>query len=344
MEYFNTYKNKLFIALTRIINQSSEGKIFTEEEVKNLLEETKLADDEFIENILGYSEEPYPIMTYDFKSMFTDKKMPINPTILEKRWLKSIIQDDFVKLFIDEDVILKLESKLKDVKPLFTMDLKKEKLNGDFIKTIIKAFRFNKFIRFEFGYMVKNYIKIGLPFKLNYTVEENKFKLSVYSIEDEKLFYINLDNMKKIELIDELGMENNELNLEKVDNLEKELYNKLGEFKKKIDKVGKNQFFKEKLDEQTEILKLEIIPMYDGNTVERAHFLFSMYDKKSFKMQDTYILEVKYYRFDEENIIKNIMNLGVYATVLEPERVKDKVVSKILKGYNLQKNYSIELD
>lgn len=333
MEYFNTYKNRLFIVLTRIVNQSAQGKVFTEDEVKDMLEDTKLADDEFIKNIFGYGEKPYPIMTYDFKSMFTDKKIPANPTILEKSWLKSIIQDDFVKLFIDEDIILKLQDKLQDVEPLFTMDLKKENINDNFIKTIIKSFRFDKFIRLEFSYNGENYTKIGMPFKLNYTIRENKFKLYFYSIEDESLFYINLDNINNIKLIDI-----NEFNIEKLDNLSKELYNKLNKFKRKIDNMGKNQFFKEKLEEQTEILRLEIIPMYDGNTVERAHFLFSMYDKKSFKMEENYILEVKYYKFDEENIIKNIMTLGVYATVLEPESVKNKIVSKILKGYNLQKN------
>ena len=60
-------------------------------------------------------------------------------------------------------------------------------------------------------------------------------------------------------------------------------------------------------------------------------------------MEDYYILEVKYYKFDEENVIKKILNLGIYATILEPEDVKQKVVSMLLEGYNLQKRFDQEM-
>ena len=83
MEYFSTYKNKLFILLTRIMNQAIDGKEFTEEEVEKLLRDTKIADEDFIQNILGYGKDPYGIMDFDFKPTFTDKKIPVNPTNLE---------------------------------------------------------------------------------------------------------------------------------------------------------------------------------------------------------------------------------------------------------------------
>lgn len=325
MEYFSTYKNKLFILLTRIMNQAIDGKEFTEEEVEKLLRDTKIADEDFIQNILGYGKDPYGIMDFDFKPTFTDKKIPVNPTNLEKRWLKSIIQDDFVRLFLNEDVILKLENKLKDVEPLFIMNLKKENINEDFIKRIIISFRYDKFIKYKFINKDVEYEKTGIPFKLNYSIKENNFKLSVYCIEDEELSYIGLDNIKDIEIVDDLD-------------------DALNKLQKEVNEVGKNVFFKEKLKNQTETLKLKIIEQPDKNTIERVHLLFSSYDKKSFKMKDYYILEVKYYKFDEENVIKNILSLGVYATVLEPESVKQKVISLILKGYNLQEKISVKFN
>ena len=325
MEYFNTYKNKLFIILTRIMNQAVDGRKFTDEEVEQLLKDTKIADEDFIKNVLGYSENPYKIMGADFKPMFTDKKIPINPTILEKRWLKSIINDEMARLFLDEDIILKLENKLKDVEPLFKMDLKQaQDINQKLIKVIVCSFRYNKFIKYRFTYKGEQYEHIGIPFKLSYLVRENRFKLSVYCIEKRELFYIDLDSIEDIEFFEDL---NEDLIL----------------LQKEIDSIGKREFFKRELSNQMVTLKMQIIPAFDHNTAERAHFLFSTYDKKSFKMDDHYILEVKYYKFDEENVIKKILNLGIYATILEPEEVKQKVVSMLLEGYNLQKRFDEEM-
>lgn len=332
MEYFNTYKNKLFIVLTRIMNQAVDGRKFTDEEVEKLLMDTKIADEDFIKNVLGYSENPYGIMGADFKPMFTDKKIPINPTVLEKRWLKSIIKDDMARLFLDEDIILKLEDKLQDVEPLFTMNLKQEQhINEKFIKVIVCSFRYNKFIKYRFTHNGEKYEHIGMPFKLSYIVRQNKFKLSVYCIENRELFYIDLDSIEDIEFFEDLDED-------------------LIQLQKEVDAIGKREFFKRKLSNQMVTLKLQIIPAFNSdtptfssNTVERAHFLFSAYDKKSFKMEDYYILEVKYYKFDEENVIKKILNLGIYATILEPEDVKQKVVSMLLEGYNLQKRFDQEM-
>lgn len=325
MEYFNTYKNKLFIILTRIMNQAVDGKKFTEEEVERFLLDTKIADEDFIKNVLGYSENPYEIMDVDFKPKFTDKKIPINPTVLEKRWLKSLIQSDFVRLFLQDDIILKLENKLQDVEPLFIMNLKVPNINERFIKAIVISFRYNKFIKLRFSYEGKTRELIGMPFKITYVVREEKFKASVYCAKKRELCYLDLDSIEEIDVLEEL---NDDLIL----------------LQKEIDEIGKREFFKKNLSDQVITLKMEIIPAFGSNTVERAHLLFSTYDKKSFKMDDYYILEVKYYKFDEENVIEKILNLGVYATVLEPKEVKDKIVDKLLKGYDLQSKFDKETD
>lgn len=97
MEYFNTHKNILFNLVTRIINQSVEGKNFTEEEIEKLIRETKLVNNDFIQNILDYGDHSYNIMSHDFKPFFNEDGIRINPTILEKRWLKSLVNEGMVK-------------------------------------------------------------------------------------------------------------------------------------------------------------------------------------------------------------------------------------------------------
>lgn len=317
MEYFNTYKNSLFTLLTRIMNQSVEGREFSEDEIEAMLIDNGLADEEFIKSVLGYNNS-YGIMDFDFRPMInSDKKIPINPNKIEKRWLKSIIHNDFTKLFVDEKLVCKLESKLKDEEPLFEIDLSTENIDVELIKKIIFSFRNDKFIKYSFTYNNKEYEKIGIPFKLNYDLSKNKFRLSVYCIKTENFFYNDIDDIKSIEILEEID-----------DDLLK--------LKDSINNVGKNEFFKKQMKNKMDVLKLEIIPKFGMNTVERAHLLFSSYDKRSFNIDDKYILEVNYYKFDEQNVIKKILNLGIYATVIEPENIKQRIIELILKGDRLQ--------
>lgn len=300
------------------MNLAASGADLSYEDVENMLKETGLADKDFIKSVMGY-ENSYGIMDFDFRPLInSDKKIPINPNILEKRWLKSIINNDFVKLFMDSELVSKLESKLEGIEPLFEIDLKAENIDVELIKKIIFSFRNDKFIRYRYVYNEKEYEKIGIPFKLNYDLSKKKFRLSIYCIENEKFFYNDIEEIKSIEILEEIDGD-------------------LLKLKDRINFIGKDNFFKEKLDNKMETLRLEIIPKYGMNTVERAHLLFSAYDKRSFNMDGNYILEVNYYKFDEQNIIKNILNLGVFATVLEPECVKKQIISLILRGRDLKK-------
>lgn len=84
MDYFNTHKNTLFNLITRIINKSVEGEKLDIEYIKKLIKDTKLADEDFIKGLLNDSDNPFNIITDDFKPVFTDDSIRINPTILEK--------------------------------------------------------------------------------------------------------------------------------------------------------------------------------------------------------------------------------------------------------------------
>ena len=68
-------------------------------------------------------------MTYDFKPFFGEDSIRINPTILEKRWIKSLLNEDIVRLFLDENTIEKLNKKLIDIEPLFQLNLPNQNIN-----------------------------------------------------------------------------------------------------------------------------------------------------------------------------------------------------------------------
>ena len=323
MEYFNTHKNKLFILMTRIMNESVDGRKFESDEVEKLIKETMIAKDDFVENVMDYGKNPYQIMDFDYKPIFTKEKIRVNPTILEKRWLKSLVEDDMIKLFLDEDVVSKLDEKLKDVKPLFKMYLEFEKINPKHIKTIVECFRSNSLLKYsstnKFNKVFKD--QVAIPFKLNYSMLDNKFRLSVYSIRDNRLVYINMENIKSTECI-------------RLKNIkDKSLSNNAKLILFKMNSMGRKSFFEQSLKKQERRLTIRVES--SKNMGERVHLMFSSYEKKSYMDGNKQYMTIKYYRFDEENIIRHILSLGSCVKVVEPSYIKEKIVKLLKEGQRL---------
>lgn len=327
MEYFNTHKNILFNLVTRIINQSVEGKNFTEEEIEKLIRETKLVDNDFIQNILDYGDHPYNIMSHDFKPFFGEDSIRINPTILEKRWLKSLINEDIVKLFLDKNIIENLNKKLIDIEPLFNLNLPPSHVKEEFIKTAIKAFRDNEILIYDStnkkGKKFTN--QIGIPFKINYSLRDYKFRLSIYSIEEDRYIYINMDSIESMEILNE----NNHLYDEKIKKMKDELY-----------KLGENKFFLSNFNKYEKIIKLRI--HHGKNVFEIIHLLFANYHKKTYREDDKQYMEISYYGFDEENIIRDILSLGVLVEVVEPDYIREKILEILRKGEKLDSLHRVK--
>lgn len=327
MEYFNTHKNILFNLVTRIINQSVEGKNFTEEEIEKLIRETKLVDNDFIQNILDYGEHPYNIMSHDFKPFFNEDSIRINPTILEKRWLKSLINEDMLKLFLDKNIIENLNKKLINIEPLFNLNLPKSNVKEEFIKTVIKAFRYGEILIYNSvnkkGEKFTN--QIGIPFKINYSMRDYKLRLSIYSIEEDRYIYINMDNIESMEIL----KENNPLYNEKVKRIND-----------KLNKLGENRFFLSNFDKYEKIIKLRID--HGKNVFERVHLLFANYHKKTYRQDDKQYMDISYYGFDEENVIRDVLSLGVLVEVVEPDYIRKKILEILRKGEKLDSLHRVK--
>ena len=325
MEYFNTHKNKLFLIITRIMNQSLEGKKFEIEEVENLINNSMLAEENFLHDLLDYGENPYKIMSYDFKPLLTGEKLRINPTILEKRWLKSVLESNIINLFLDEKLVKKLKCKLDDVENLFCLDIPKSKVKPNVIAIIIEAFENNKVLIYDCINRRNEYFEnqICLPFKINYSMFDNKFRLSVYSMIEERFIYMNLENIKDVSILDMETLDENNLN------------NKIINIYNKIKKVGRDEFFTYCLEKEKRVAKMQIFQ--DNNVMERIHLLFAAYDKKSYKIRSKQFINIYYYKFEEEHIIKKILNLGTSGKVEEPRYLKEKIIDILKKGEDLEK-------
>ena len=52
------------------------------------------------------------------------------------------------------------------------------------------------------------------------------------------------------------------------------------------------------------------------------------------KGDDTLVMNIYYYRFQKDEIIRNILFLGHYVKVMSPRNIVDEVISNISAAYN----------
>ena len=64
-------------------------------------------------------------------------------------------------------------------------------------------------------------------------------------------------------------------------------------------------------------------------------YLFSSFDTYCYdKGDDTLIMNIYYYRFQREEIIRNILFLGHYVKILSPKDITDEVIASIKNAYD----------
>jgi len=147
------------------------------------------------------------------------KNIPSMPlTLIQKKWIKTIISDPKAKLFIDDNDISRISDYLKDVKPLF--DYKNffffdRFSDGDdfsnpeyikFFRTIHKAITDNEILRINFISSKGNNITHDfLPVKFEYSPKNNKFRTHAFIISNQGIKDTAIINISRISSIKNTG-------------------------------------------------------------------------------------------------------------------------------------------
>ena len=224
--------------------------------------------------------------------------MPL--TILEKRWLKAIMEDPRIRLF---DVPM---PELGDVQPLFTRSDYKiydQYNDGDPFEdeAYIRHFRLIlSAIRRE------RPVKVTLLNKQGKAVRVRFYPMGFeYSLKDDKIRI----------LAD--GCRFKYFNLGRV--LTCEFYNE-------------NEKWKERPREER-IKDLTLLITDERNALERAMLHFAHFEKQAERVDErNYILKLKYYENDETELVIRILSFGPYVRVVEPESfvnlIKERLISQ----------------
>lgn len=305
MELFNKYKNKNFAFITNYINScvNDDSLSLTEDELrKQLSGASQSSFEEFLLSLINaydIDESYNASLLYHSDSTMQPLRqisIPIRTSIAEKAWLYYVLQNSKADLFLDNDTKAKLinalESDIDSVRfpirseyidiRMFSPDIHLD-ISDSFskcFKTIVTAIKDKKSLYITnnsfSGKVYEN--QLVYPYKLEYSPQFDSFSLSCYPVDIKRPIKMNLRNIT------------NAVIGKKIDDFDAFL-----------------KRFEKDLAETKEKKPITIEIKNQADAYDRCTYLFSSFDTYCYdKGNDTLIMNIYYYRFQREEIIRNI--------------------------------------
>ena len=299
---FNEIYGKYFAAVGEIIKAAQSGKL-TEKELYNIVRDNAFAESSLVIPQM-LKDENWPLLNKDLSTPL--EHVPERPlTLLEKRWLKSLLIDPRIKLF-------GVSAKgLEDIEPLYPADsfvYFDRYSNGDpfedpeyvkNFKTVLKAMREHRKAYVEFkGHRGTDQKRNCVVYSLEYSSKDDKFRIIASG--DRYSFIINMARITKCELTGEYSPE---------------------EFRPKA--PIKKEIIFELFDER--------------NALERVMLHFSHLEKETEKIGDKkYRVKLLYETEDETEMLIRILSFGPMIKVLSPQNLIEQIKKRIEKQEKLR--------
>lgn len=299
---FNEIYGKYFAAISEIIKAAQSEKL-TEKELYAIVRDNAFAESGLVISQM-LKEENWPLLRKNLSTPL--EHAPERPlTLLEKRWLKSLLSDPRIKLF---DVS---EEGIEDVEPLYPADsfvYFDRYSNGDpfedleyikKFKTVLKAMREHRKVYIEFtGHRGTDQKRNCVVYNLEYSSKDDKFRIIASS--DRYSFIINMARITKCELMGEYSPE---------------------EFRPKA--PIKKEIIFELFDER--------------NALERVMLHFSHLEKETEKIGDKkYRVKLLYETEDETEMLIRLLSFGPMIKVLSPQNLIEQIKNRIEKQEKLR--------
>lgn len=245
----------------------------------------------------------WPLIKSDYSSVI--KNPPKKPlTLLEKRWLRSLLSDKRIKLF---DISYE---ELSDVEPLFDEDIfvrfdvykdgdpyDNPQYIGNF-RTLLAAIKQKCLVHINYtdGRGVVHSLDCAVD-NLEYSPKNDRFR--VIGVSDNNTVIINLSGISECVLLDK-------------------------------------QFCAEDFRPLRNKKELEAILYDTNNALDRAMICFSYLEKETIKTDDTkYLFKLRYFEEDESEIIIQLLSFGTSLRVVSPQDLKDKIMQRIKRQIDL---------
>ncbi len=331
MNLFHEYQGNLIFNLTNYINTCirSPEEALNEEELSELLNDGKtLIPKEVIASILNNTEEDENKLCALFSKATENGPMllpvrnipiPVFTTEAERVWLKNAISGDYANIFFSENsIVQKLKQRLENSieekidfndlidAPTTLTDQFKRPMDRLLLACLDAFYKKVPLLISGTDHLGNRFENASiLPYKLQYDLATTLFSLIGYDTVNDKIIYIHMEDIDKTPA-------------QSKRKAELPLYEKA---RKKLEEL------------RCEPIELKI--RSDMNGFDRATYLFSGFDRSSYRNENgEIIMKIKYYRFQYTDMITKILFLGPAVTVLSPNDVVEKVVSELKLMYD----------
>lgn len=245
-------------------------------------------------------------------------------TILQKRWLKALLWDERIGLFLDSTQQKTLHAYLEDVDPLFVPDdfyyFDRFSDGDDFssqsyiqhFRTLMNAIRKKQFVSVCFSSRKNTRItRTILPCRIEYSSKNNRFRLLAIYEKSSGRQQIQIINISRIE---SLSVTDSVCNLPI-----------------SFEQAYKTSYYKE---------PVKLLITTGRNTLERAMLHFANYEKHTRKLDEKHYECVIYYnQNDETELLIEILSFGPMLKVLGPENFVKQIKERLKKQEQFLKNW-----
>lgn len=297
---FHEIYGKYYQAVGAILRKATERGSISRQELRRIVSENAFSESTMY--IPEAIQESWFLLNAEGESVL--RNAPTRPiTLTEKRWLKAILQDPRIRLFVLS------EQGLEDIEPLFTPNMfcwfdRYE--DGDPYEDpgYIQNFR-----QLTQAILMKQNIKLlykgangvqthfCFPYRLEYSEKDDKFRL--LAVQKEHPLILNLLKIVSCELLEPISV---------------------------APKIPEPQKAK---------LVLDLINQ--RNALERVMLHFSHLEKETVQLdKKTYRITLWYEPRDERELLIRILSFGPRLKVVEPKSIVAQIKSRIEKQQNLR--------
>ncbi len=309
-----------FNVVEKIIKQAKN--CVTKNEIETLIQ-TEAFYDSALHLIPKIFSNEWPFLEQKEDNKFYSKEnliLLIRPlTTLEKSWIKSILLDKRILLFISKDDVTILNTLLEDVLPLFIPDdfyIFDKANDGDpfdnenyitNFKTILKAINEKQVLKVNYN----NEEKVIFPYKITFSNRDDKFRLLCILLKNNETYETLTLNLNRIILCE---ITNTILPI--AFNVKSHIKNKL----------------------HNEPITLSISKK--RSALERFMLQFASWEKETEYDEETenYICKLYYEKDAETEILIRVLSFGPVIKVLGHDKFLAQVKERVLNQYNLNNN------
>ena len=254
-----------------------------------------------------------------------DPQMPL--TMLQKRWIKSLLSDKRIHLFLDDDALSEVNGALSGVEPLWSEELflhyDRFENGDDFssqeyqqnFRLVMDTVRTKEVIRFDYtSSKGKRTRKTCLPLKIEYSPKNDRFRLIALRCPFDKRSVIvryRFDGIKNVRISDDCQDD---------------------AAIRKAAQISYETFMRDSYD--TEPVRLLI--QNRRNALERAMLHFANYDKDTRQLdKNTWECYIYYDSSMQTELLIEILSFGPVVKVTGPDAFVELIRERLKKQFDL---------